>query len=947
MTDIAASDIPSAISDTENHLYLVDGSGYIFRAFHALPPMNRSDGTPTNAVFGFTNMLMKLVEDLEADHVAVIFDTKRLTFRNDIYPAYKANRDEPPEDLRPQFALIRDAVRAFNVPCLEMEGYEADDLIATYALQAKKKGMRVTVVSSDKDLMQLVDDGVDMFDPMKNRAIGRAEVIEKFGVGPERVVDVQSLAGDSVDNVPGVPGIGIKTAAQLINEYGDLDTLLARAEEIKQPKRRQNLIEFADQARISRDLVRLKDDVAVTEPLERLTVEDADIATVLAFLKEMEFKRLIIRFESELADGAAAATPGAAPAEGSVGSPNPVGGVSYELVQEVADLERWIAAAHAEGVVAVDTETTSLNAMRADLVGVSMSIVPGQACYIPLGHTAGEAQGNLLGGSDGGEDGPKQIPRDEALALLKPLLEDPSVLKVLHNTKYDALVLAREANGGIALGPVDDTMCMSYVLEGGLHGHGLDDLSELHFDHTNIKFADVCGKGKTQIPFSEVSLEKALDYAAEDADMTIRLHRKLRPELPKAGLLTVYETLERPLIPVLVGMEKAGIKVDPQILRAMSKDFEKRLEELAVQIHELAGEEFKIGSPKQLGEILFDKMSLPGGKKGKTGAYATGADILDDLAAQGHDLPARVLDWRQLAKLKSTYTDALVEAINPETGRIHTSYSMTGASTGRLSSNDPNLQNIPIRSEEGRKIRTAFVAEPGHKLLAVDYSQIELRLVADIADIESLKQAFRDGIDIHAQTASEVFGVPLKDMDPTTRRNAKAINFGIIYGISAFGLARQIGTEPGVAKKYIDAYFERFPGIRDYMDRTKAAAREDGYVTTLFGRRIHIPGIKDNNPARRAFSERAAINAPIQGSAADVIKRAMVRIGPAMKDAGLKATMLLQVHDELLFEVPEAEVEATTALVRKVMEGAADPVVELSVPLVADAGVGDSWSEAH
>lgn len=947
MTDIAATDVPSAISDTENHLYLVDGSGYIFRAFHALPPMRRSDGTPTNAVFGFTNMLMKLVEDLEADHVAVIFDTKRLTFRNDIYPDYKANRDEPPEDLRPQFALIRDAVRAFNVPCLEMEGYEADDLIATYALQAKQKGMRVTVVSSDKDLMQLVDDGVDMFDPMKNRAIGRAEVIEKFGVGPERVVDVQSLAGDSVDNVPGVPGIGIKTAAQLINEYGDLDTLLARAEEIKQPKRRQNLIEFADQARISRDLVRLKDDVAVTEPLERLTVEDADNATVLAFLKEMEFKRLITRFEAELADGASASTPGAAPAEGSVGSPNPVGDVSYELVQDVADLKRWIAAAHAEGTVAVDTETSSLNAMRADLVGVSMSVVPGKACYIPLGHTAGEAQGNLLGGSDGGEDGPKQIPRDEALSLLKALFEDQSVLKVLHNTKYDALVLAREANGGIALGPVDDTMCLSYVLEGGMHGHGLDDLSELHFDHTNIKFSDVCGKGKTQIPFSEVSLEKALDYAAEDADMTIRLHRKLRPELPKAGLLTVYETLERPLIPVLVGMEKAGIKVDPQILRAMSKDFEKRLEELAVQIHELAGEEFKIGSPKQLGEILFDKMSLPGGKKGKTGAYATGADILEELAAKGHDLPARVLDWRQLAKLKSTYTDALVEAINPETGRIHTSYSMTGASTGRLSSNDPNLQNIPIRSEEGRKIRTAFVAEPGHKLLAVDYSQIELRLVADIADIESLKQAFRDGIDIHAQTASEVFNVPLKDMDPTTRRNAKAINFGIIYGISAFGLARQLGTEPGVAKKYIDAYFERFPGIRDYMDKTKAAAREDGYVTTLFGRRIHIPGIKDSNPARRAFSERAAINAPIQGSAADVIKRAMVRIGPAIREAGLKATMLLQVHDELLFEVPEAEVEETTALVRKVMEGAADPVVRLSVPLVADAGVGDSWSEAH
>ena len=947
MTGNAAPDIPSALSTTENHLYLVDGSGYIFRAFHALPQMNRSDGTPTNAVFGFTTMLMKLVEDLEADHLAVIFDTKRLTFRNDIFPDYKANRDEPPDDLKPQFSLIRDAVRAFRVPCLEMEGFEADDLIATYTRQARKKGMRVTVVSSDKDLMQLVNDGVDMYDPMKNRSIGRAEVIEKFGVGPERVIDVQSLAGDSVDNVPGVPGIGIKTAAQLITEYGDLDTLLARAEEIKQPKRRQNLIEFADQARISRDLVRLKDDVDVVEPLERLAVEAPDDATVLAFLKEMEFKRLITRFESELADGNGAATPGAAPAEGSVGSPDPIGDISYELVQESADLERWIAAAYAEGIVAVDTETTSLNAMRAELVGVSMSIAPGKACYIPLGHTSGEAQGNLLGEPTGGEDGPKQIPRAEALARLKPLLEDPSVLKVLHNTKYDALVLAQDANGGIELSPVDDTMCMSYVLEGGMHGHGLDDLSELHFGHTNITFADVCGKGKTKIPFSEVSLEQALDYAAEDSDMTIRLHRKLRPELPKAGLLTVYETLERPLIPVLVGMEKAGIKVDPQILLDMSKDFEKRLEELAVQIHELAEEEFKIGSPKQLGDILFDKMGLPGGKKGKTGAYATGADILEELAANGHELPARVLDWRQLAKLKSTYTDALVEAINPDTGRIHTSYSMTGASTGRLSSNDPNLQNIPIRSDEGRKIRTAFIAEPGHKLLAVDYSQIELRLLADIADIESLKQAFRDGIDIHAQTASEVFSVPLKDMDPITRRNAKAINFGIIYGISAFGLARQLGTEPGLAKQYIDAYFERFPGIRDFMEKTKAGARTDGYVTTLFGRRIHIPGIKDNNPARRAFSERAAINAPIQGSAADVIKRAMVRIGPAIRKAGLRARMLLQVHDELLFEVPASEVEETTALVRKVMEAAADPVVQLSVPLIADAGVGDSWSEAH
>lgn len=920
----------------DNHVYLVDGSGFIFRAFHALPPMNRPDGTPTNAVFGFTNMLLKLIEDLEADHLAVIFDTSRKTFRSEFYPEYKAQRPPPPDELIPQFDIIRKAVTAFNVTTVEMHGFEADDLIATYAKQAHARGMKVTVVSSDKDLMQLVRPGIEMYDPMRNRIIGFAEVVEKFGVGPDKVVEVQALAGDSVDNVPGVPGIGVKTAAQLIIEYGDLDTLLERAGEIKQPKRRENLIEHAEMARVSRRLVQLRDDVDVPTSIDDMAVRDADNDTVLAFLKEQGFRRLIARFEAE---GSGGEDGEEAPADqGQIDA-------TYELVQDLETLDGWIAEATRLGIVAVDTETTSLNAKSASLVGVSLAVQPGRACYIPLGHGPEGGQDDLLGGSDA--EIPKQIPMVDALARLKPLLEDASVLKVLHNAKYDALVLTNPANGGIRLGPVDDTMCLSYVLEGGMHGHGMDELARLHFDYETIKFSDVCGKGKAQIPFSQVALDKALDYAAEDADITLRLYRLLRPELVRGAMTTVYETLERPLIQVLVDMESAGIKTDPVALKTMSADFAHRLDDLADEIHKLAGTNFNIGSPKQLGEILFDQMGLPGGKKGKTGAYATGADVLEGLAAQGHDLPTRVLDWRQLSKLKSTYTDALVESINPGTGRIHTSYSMVGASTGRLSSSDPNLQNIPIRSEEGRKIRGAFIAEPGNVLLSIDYSQIELRLLAHIADIESLKIAFRNGVDIHAQTASEVFGVPIEGMDPIVRRNAKAINFGIIYGISGFGLARQIGSSQGEARDYIEAYFERYPGIRAYMDRTKEQAREQGFVTTLFGRKVHMAGIKDANPARRGFSERAAINAPIQGSAADVIKRAMVRVPPALSAAGLAARMLLQVHDELIFELPEAELEETTALVRQVMEAAAEPAVQISVPLVADAGSGGSWAEAH
>ncbi|WP_340116532.1 DNA polymerase I [Pelagibius sp. 7325] len=923
------------------HLYLVDGSGYIFRAYFAIPPRNTSDGRPVNATFGFTNMLVKLLRDSDADAIAVIFDASAKTFRNQIYPEYKAHRPEPPEDLVPQFAAIREATRAFNLPCIELEGYEADDLIATYARQAKAAGAEVTIVSSDKDLMQLVDGGITMLDPIKERKIGRNEVVEKFGVQPEKVVDVQALAGDSTDNVPGVPGIGIKTAAQLIEEYGDLETLLARAGEIKQPKRREKLQENAELARISKKLVTLAQDVPVTADLKEFGLKLPEPEALRGFLERYEFRSLLRRLSEQLGGTEDAATPAAAPPE----SPKEA---AYELVQDVLELERWVAAAQRRGVVAVDTETTSLDPLTANLVGVSLSTAAGKACYIPLGHTgSGSADGKPDQGGldlDGAVEAPKQIPLDKAIAVLKPMLEDPGILKVGQNIKYDMLILARH---GISVAPIDDTMLLSYVVEGGMHGHGMDELAQLHLDYQTIKFKDVAGSGKNQITFDKVPLDKALDYAAEDADITLRLFEMLKPRLVTDRLATVYETIERPLVPVLAEMELTGIKVDRDTLRRMSNDFATRMGELEKQIYKLAGREFTIGSPKQLGEILFDEMSLDGGKKGKSGAYATGADILEALAAQGHDLPARVLDWRQVSKLKSTYTDALQTQINPNTGRVHTSYSQAVASTGRLSSNDPNLQNIPVRTEEGRKIRTAFVAEKGHVLLSVDYSQIELRLTAHIAEVESLKQAFHEGQDIHAITASQVFGIPVEGMDPMVRRKAKAINFGIIYGISAFGLAQNLGIPQGEARAYIDAYFERYPGIRAYMDKMKTAAREQGFVTTLFGRKVHIPGIKDKNPAMRSFSERAAINAPIQGTAADIIKRAMIRVPPALEHAKLGARMLLQVHDELLFEVPKDEVEATSALVREVMENACAPAVELSVPLVADAGTGANWAEAH
>jgi DNA polymerase I len=919
-----------------DHVYLVDGSAYIFRAFHALPPMTRADGTPVNAVYGFSNMLTKLVEDSEADFLAVIFDTARKTFRSDIYPEYKAHRPPAPEELVPQFELIREATRAYSLPCLELDGFEADDLIATYARHAVEQGFDVTIVSSDKDLMQLVGPGVRMMDPMKNKFIGPDEVVEKFGVGPDKVIDVQSLAGDSTDNVPGVPGIGIKTAALLLEEYGDLDTLLARAGEIKQNKRRENLIEFADLARISRDLVTLRRDVPVDHKIADFQKKRPDPEVLIPFLEEQGFRTILSKVRSEFGiDAPAAASPDTATAPGNG---------TYELVQDEDALKAWIVAAEKEGVVAFDTETSSLDSMQADLVGLSLSVTGGSACYVPLAHVApgGATDGELdLAGDAAPRSAvPKQIAFDAAIALLKPMLEDPGILKVGQNIKYDMQVMARY---GIEIAPIDDTMVLSYVLEAGLHGHGLDELAVLHLGHTNIKYSEVTGTGKKRIGFAEVPLDAALDYAAEDADVTGRLYRLLKPRIATEHMATVYETLERALVPVLSKMERAGVSIDATFLKDLSGDLEKRAADIAEDIYRLAGREFNIGSPKQLGEILFDEMSLDGGKKTKTGAYGTGADVLEGLASQGHDLPRRVLDWRQLTKLRSTYTDALVAQINPETKRVHTSYAQAIASTGRLSSTDPNLQNIPIRTEEGRKIRQAFIADKGHVLLSADYSQIELRLLAHVAGIETLVQAFRDGQDIHAMTASEVFGIPVEGMDSSVRNRAKAINFGIIYGISPFGLARQLSIPQGEAKIYIESYFEKFPGIRDYMETTKTFARDHGYVETIFGRKCHTPGIADKNPARRNFSERAAINAPLQGAAADIIKRAMTRIDPALEKAGLGAQMLLQVHDELIFEVPEAELDDTAALVKKVMESAA----HLDVPLVVETGSGANWDEAH
>lgn len=934
---------PMDENDRNNELFLIDGSGFIFRAFHALPPLNRPDGTPVNAVLGFTNMLVKLITDMHVPNIAVIFDAARKNFRYDIYADYKANRSETPPELIPQFPLIREATEAFAIPAIELEGFEADDLIATYAKLARAKGLHVTIVSSDKDLMQLVREGVRMFDPMKYKYMGADEVFEKFGVTPDKVVDVQALAGDSVDNVPGVAGIGIKTAAQLINEYGDLETLLARAGEIKQNKRRETLVENAENARISKRLVQLDADVAVPVSIDDLKVTSPDKNKLYGFLTTQGFKSILSRMEKRFGEAAndtemTIVSRQAAPAAEAPSA------ATYELVQDEAALQRWIDAAYQTGYLAIDTETTGLTPAKAKLVGISMSTAAGNGCYVPLNHRdpTGYAESFDFTMKEKTEQADlRQIDAKRALAMLKPMLEDPSVLKIGHNIKYD---LQMFLHYGVRVAPVDDTMLLSYVLDGSQHGHGMDELAQTFLGHETIKYADVTGTGKNQVTFDLVPLEKALQYAAEDADITLRLHKLFKPRLPHEQMTTVYETLERSLAPVIADMEFTGIKIDTDMLRKLSNDFSKQIFALEIEIHKLAGQSFNIGSPKQLGDILFGSMGLTGGEKTKTGAWSTSAGALEDLADQGHEIVGKVLEWRGLSKLKSTYADALPEAINPQTGRVHTSFSMAGTNTGRLSSSDPNLQNIPIKSDNGKMIRAAFIPADGYTLLSVDYSQVELRLAAELADIKALKQAFLDGIDIHAATASQVFGIPLDQMTPDIRRNAKAINFGIIYGISGFGLAKQLGIPQGEAANYIKQYLARFPELKIFMDGQKEFARKHGYVETFYGRKCFLRGINDKNAAVRNFAERQAINAPLQGTAADVMKRAMVALKPALDAANLGARMLLQVHDELLFEVPLGQEAETEVLVKSIMENAG---AGLGVPLAVEAGWGHNWAEAH
>lgn len=952
-------------------LYLIDGSAYIFRAYHALPPLTRaSDGLSVGAVAGFCNMLWKFLEEMKGaeapTHLAVIFDKSEVTFRNKLYPEYKAHRPPAPEDLVPQFPLIRDATRAFNLPCIEMGGFEADDLIATYARQAAASGASVRIVSSDKDLMQLIVEGVvQLYDPMKNRILGTDAVMEKFGVGPDRVIDAQALIGDSTDNVPGAPGIGPKTAAELLTTFGSLDAILERANEIKQQKRRETLINFADQIRLSRQLVTLKDDVEVEEKWETFALREPDPAMLLQFIDAMEFRTLGRRVREHFAKekgvqivaSYASAAPPPAPAHADDGARS--GPViepierefkrdDYKIVRDLPALEDYVRRAKLAGAVGIDTEADSFDAVRAELVGISLSIAPNDAIYIPLQHKGAESRAGELFASEApseksAPDTGTQIGLSAALAALQPLLEDASVTKVGLNIKWDIALLTKHK---ITLAPYDDPMLASYTLFGGLDDHDKISLIEKHIGHTLTPYSDVVGKGKAQQSFDLAPIERAAAYSCEYADAALRLHRKLAPELASNRLVTVYETLERPLPAILTAMEREGVKIDPQMLSRLSGDFAQRMLQYEAEAYGLANKEFNLGSPKQLGEILFDELKLPGGSKTKTGAWSTDASILEDLAEQ-HDLPAKVLEWRQLSKLRSTYTEALQAAVNPETRRVHTTYALAASTTGRLASNDPNLQNIPIRTEEGRRIREAFIAEKGNVLVSADYSQIELRLLAHVADIPQLKQAFADGIDIHARTASEMFGVPVEGMPKEIRANAKAINFGIIYGISAFGLARNLGIAREEAAAYIKKYFERFPGIRDYMEETKTYARANGYVKTIFGRRIWVKGIQSKNASERAFGERQSINAPLQGAAADIIRRAMVRLPPALAKAKLKSRMLLQVHDELVFEAPKEEAEKLCKLAKDVMETAPEPAAILTVPLTVEAKAGATWGAAH
>jgi DNA polymerase-1 len=1003
-----------------DHVFLVDGSSYIFRAYHALPPLNRkSDGLQVNAVLGFCNMLWKLLRDMPPDnrptHLAIIFDKSEVTFRNKLYPDYKAHRPPAPDDLIPQFALIREAVRAFDLPCLEQAGFEADDLIATYVREACERGAIATIVSSDKDLMQLVTDCVTMYDTMKDRRIGIPEVIEKFGVPPEKVVEVQALAGDSTDNVPGVPGIGVKTAAQLIVEYGDLETLLLRADEIKQPKRREALIENAEKARISRQLVLLDDKVKLDVPLDELAVHEPDARKLIAFLKAMEFSTLTRRVaeyaqidptdveadENNKSGSARAAAGSSAAASGGGGdlfAPSPPAGEGrgggsqersasgsppsltlprkgggnqqqagegskgtpislaaeraeaarktkidrnkYQTVRSLDQLNAWIARVHDFGHFAIDAKASSIDPMQAEMCGIALALGPNDACYVPLSHKqSGDGAGLFAAGL-----APDQIKAADALEALRPLLESAGILKIGFNIKFNAVMFAQH---GVTIRNHDDAQLMSYALDAGRNAHGLDALAETWLGHATMSYGELTGSGKGKLSFDQVAIDKATAYSAEDADVILRLWRVLKPRLVAERMTSVYETLERPLISVLARMERRGISIDRQVLSLLSGDFAQTAARVESEIQEIAGEPINVGSPKQLGDIIFGKMGLPGGSKTKTGAWSTSAQILDELAEQGHEFPKKILEWRQVSKLKSTYTDALPTYVHPQTHRVHTTYALAATTTGRLSSNEPNLQNIPVRTEDGRKIRRAFIASPGHKLVSADYSQIELRLLAEIADIPVLKQAFRDGLDIHAMTASEMFGVPVKDMPGEVRRRAKAINFGIIYGISAFGLANQLGIPREEASAYIKKYFERFPGIRAYMDETRDFCRAHGYVETLFGRKCHYPDIKASNASIRSFNERAAINARLQGTAADIIRRAMIRMEDALAEKKLSAQMLLQVHDELIFEVPDDEVAATLPVVQHTMQDAPFPAVLLSVPLHVDARAADNWDEAH